>query len=91
MDDLYKIPIANLSVGELIDIINQKKVSQPPNPKIEKKYVYGLKGLAELLGCSKTHAFKLKQSGIFDSAIIQNGKKIIVDAELALKLFKSKL
>ncbi|MRJ09692.1 DUF3853 family protein [Ornithobacterium rhinotracheale] len=87
MNDLYKTPITDLSVGELIDIINQKKVTPTP-PKIEKKYVYGLKGLADLLGCSKTHAFKLKQSGIFDKAIIQNGKKIIVDAELALKLFK---
>ncbi|MRI64208.1 DUF3853 family protein [Ornithobacterium rhinotracheale] len=86
MNDLYQTPITDLSVGELIDIINQKKVPQPL--KIEKKYVYGLKGLADLLGCSKTHAFKLKQSGIFDKAIIQNGKKIIVDAELALKLFK---
>ncbi|MGQ1929028.1 DUF3853 family protein [Ornithobacterium rhinotracheale] len=86
MNDLYKTPITDLSVGELIDIINQKKV--PQSPEIEKNYVYGLKGLADLLGCSKTHAFKLKQSGIFDKAIIQNGKKIIVDADLALKLFK---
>ncbi|MRJ11377.1 DUF3853 family protein [Ornithobacterium rhinotracheale] len=90
MNDLYQTPITDLSVGELIDIINQKKVTPTP-PKIEKKYVYGLKGLADLLGCSRAHASNIKQSGILNSAITQNGRKIIVDAELALKLFKEKI
>lgn len=88
MNDLYQTPITDLSVGELIDIINQKKVTPNP-PKIEKKYVYGLKGLANLLGCSRSHANNIKNSGILDEAIIQNGRKIIVDADLALKLFKN--
>jgi hypothetical protein len=40
------------------------------------------------LGCSKNHAGKLKSKGIFDEAIIQNGRKIIIDSEKALELFK---
>jgi len=52
------------------------------------KHVYGLDGLAQLLGCGKTKAQKIKNSGVLNEAIIQNGKKIIVNADLALKLLK---
>lgn len=52
------------------------------------KYVYGLSGLAKLLGVGKTTAQKLKNEGIFDAAITQTGKKIIVNSELALQLLK---
>lgn len=52
------------------------------------KYVYGLSGLAKLLGVGKTKAQELKKLGILDEAITQNGKKIIVNAELALQLLK---
>ena len=59
---------------------------------IEKKeYVYGINGLADLIGCSKTHASRLKSQGIFDEAIIQRGRKIIIDREKALELFNNKL
>ena len=51
-------------------------------------YEYGLKGLAKILGCSVSKASKIKSSGILDEAIIQNGRKIIIDSEKALELFK---
>nr|WP_315126332.1 DUF3853 family protein [uncultured Capnocytophaga sp.] len=57
---------------------------------IQKKYVYGIKGLADVLGCSKAHAQNIKKTGILDQAIIQNGRKIIVDVELAISLFKKR-
>ena len=57
---------------------------------LQKKYVYGLKGLADILGCSKAHAQNVKNSGILDKAIIQNGRKIIVDAEMAITLFQKR-
>ena len=56
---------------------------------LEKKYVYGL-GLASILGCSKSHAQNIKNSGILDKAIIQNGRKIIVDVEMAITLFQKR-
>ena len=51
-----------------------------------KKYVYGLAGIAKLFGCSIPTANRIKQSGKIDQAITQIGRKIIVDAELALEL-----
>ena len=52
----------------------------------EKKYVYGILGIAKLFGCSLPTANRIKQSGKIDKAITQIGRKIIVDAELALEL-----
>ena len=56
------------------------------NPSPEKKYVYGISGIARLFGCSLPTANRIKQSGKIDKAIVQIGRKIIVDANLALEL-----
>ena len=52
----------------------------------ERKYVYGILGIAKLFGCSLPTANRIKKSGKIDKAITQIGRKIIVDAELALEL-----
>ena len=52
----------------------------------DKKYEYGLKGLAKALGCSRSKAAEIKSSGILDEAIIQNGNLIIIDKEKAMEL-----
>lgn len=60
-----------------------------PAPTIDstaKKHVYGIVGIARLFGCSMPTAHRIKKSGKIDSAITQIGRKIIVDAELALEL-----
>ena len=51
-----------------------------------RKYVYGIPGIARLFGCSLPTANRIKKSGKIDKAITQIGRKIIVDAELALEL-----
>lgn len=51
-----------------------------------KQYVYGLRGLANLFGCSIPTANRIKQSKLIDGAIRQIGRKIIIDADLALEL-----
>jgi hypothetical protein len=51
-----------------------------------KKYVYGITGLATLFDCSKPTANRIKKSRKIDDAITQIGRKIIIDADLALKL-----
>ena len=56
---------------------------------MEQKYVYGLKGMAKLLGCSVSSAQRLKKSGKINNAIIQDGRKIIVDVDKALYLIKN--
>ena len=60
--------------------------SAPTIDSTVKKYVYGIVGIARLFGCSMPTASRIKQSGKIDKAITQIGRKIIVDAELALEL-----
>lgn len=69
---------------------NTSEAQVPKETDPSKRYVYGLAGIAELFGCSIPTANRLKQSGKIDLAITQVGRKIIVDAELALKLAKKK-
>ena len=47
---------------------------------------YGILGIAKLFGCSLPTANRIKKSGKIDKAITQIGRKLIVDAELALEL-----
>lgn len=87
-------PIWQLTIGEFVELIDSRISKKEEEVSVSdvsnEKYVHGLAGLAKILGCSKNHAGKLKSSGIFDDAIIQNGRKIIIDSEKALELFKDK-
>ena len=70
-------------------IMKNKNDENSKNSKVsEKKYVYGISGIQRLLNCSESSAKRLKKSGIINDAIIQNGRKIIVDSELALDLIR---
>ena len=60
--------------------------TQQTSAKEQRRFVYGLSGLARLFGCSLPTANRIKQSGKIDRAITQVGRKIIVDADLALEL-----
>lgn len=87
MADLNK-RIIDLTTGELLDLI-----AEGITPKVvidttqeNKRYVYGLAGIAELFNCSKTTANRIKQSGKIDGAIRQIGNLIIVDADKAITL-----
>ena len=75
-------PIWKLTVGEFLEISK--------GTTSDRKYEYGLKGLAKILGCSVSKASEVKSSGLLDEAIIQNGNIIIIDKEKALKLFGKK-
>ena len=75
-----KTPICFLTVEELL------QVSKDFNA--EKKYEYGLKGLAKIFGCSLSKASDMKASGMLKDAIIQNGQIIIIDREKAIELFR---
>jgi len=57
---------------------NRKTDFSAVNPN--KKYVYGILGIAQLLGYSMPTAYRIKKSGKIDKAITQIGRKIIVDA-----------
>lgn len=82
-------PIWQLTVGEFLELQTKAapvKTETPNQPTGEQKYVYGIAGIAKLFNCSKTTANTIKQSGKIDKAIRQVGRKIIIDARLALEL-----
>ena len=55
-----------------------------PHPKNKGSMCMGYR--TRLFGCSLPTANRIKQSGKIDRAITQVGRKIIVDADLALEL-----
>lgn len=91
MDMDVNKPLWQLTVGEFLSL--QKSLELPDQHLKEKrelsdkKYVYGLSGIAKLFNCSRTTAYKYKSSGMLDGAVKQSGRIIIVDAEEALRLF----
>lgn len=66
------------------------QLSAPTIDTSIKKYVYGIIGIAKLFGCSIPTANRIKKSGKIDKAITQIGRKIIVNADLALELASKK-
>lgn len=75
--------LLNLTVAEYIELLKMIKSE-------EKVYVYGLKGLANILGCSRATASKIKSSGIIDEAIAQVGNVIVIDKFKVLELIAVK-
>lgn len=84
--------IIDLTVGELMELIEaaqtEKTTPQAPTAP-EKRFVYGIAGIAQVFNCSMTMANRIKASGRIDRAIMQNGRIIVVDADLALELYNN--
>lgn len=51
------------------------------------KYAYGIDGLAQVFGCSRATAKRIKSSGTINRAIKQQGRTIVIDVDLAIALF----
>ncbi len=64
MED-YNRPIWQLTIGEFVEILDARKQESSENPTQEKvfneKYVYGLSGLARILGCSEKSCRKIEK------------------------------
>ena len=92
INELLGKPVWQMADGELLflaqpgNISTARESTKASSSKEEKRYVYGLAGIARLFGCSLPTANRIKQSGKIDRAITQIGRKIIIDAELALEL-----
>lgn len=93
INELLSKPIWQMTGEEFLLLNGQKAQEQAPTPTPSdgKRYVYGIDGIARLFGCSKPTANRIKKSGKIDRAIKQIGRKIIVDAELALQLAGEKV
>ena len=97
INELLDKPVWQMTGEELLFLAQHSNIStireltKASSSKEEKRYVYGLAGIARLFGCSLPTANRIKQSGKINRAITQVGRKIIVDADLALELAGRKI
>ncbi len=86
--------VVDLTLGEVLDAIEarvkQTMSGQVRRDEVDRRMVYGLKGIQQLFNCSKTTASRIKQSGRIDAAISQIGDMIVIDADKALELNRRK-
>lgn len=94
MNDINK-PLWQMTVGEFLDSLSKdgwsivkSDTQQTAEPKQEKRYVYGIEGLAKLLGCSKTTAQTTKNSGILNGCYSQVSRTIVFDVDAVLNAIK---
>ncbi|RJV14462.1 DUF3853 family protein [Bacteroides sp. AF26-10BH] len=89
LQELLSKPVWQMTGEEFIFLSKHASGQTEMQPQVtdtERKYVYGILGIAKLFGCSLPTANRIKKSGKIDKAITQIGRKIIVDVELALEL-----
>ena len=92
INELLGKPVWQMTGEELLflakhsNMFTSGEVTKASSSKEERRYVYVLAGIARLFGCSLPTANRIKQSGKINHAITQVGRKIIVDADLALEL-----
>ena len=80
----YDTPLAMLTIGQLLDVI--QKGARKPTVQGEKKYLHGLKGIADRYGVSKKTACEWAK-GWLAPAVEKRGNVIICDQEMADELF----
>lgn len=84
-------PIAMLTVGQLRELLNLNKQPEPmAAPEKTRRLVYGLAGIRKLFNVSHATAYRYKETIIKD-AVSQQGRKIVVDVDMALELFNKNL
>lgn len=69
--DLYESDLV-----QIIDMRVQAALKEAPKAEGVSRLVNGLEGIAKVLGCSKTTAQRIKNSGALDGYISQMGKTI---------------
>jgi len=90
MIDMNK-PISILTTAELMEIL-ETVLRRSPEPAasedtLPQNRVYGIKGIEGLFNVSHKTAQHYKDT-FLKPAVMQNGRKIVVDADMAMKLFK---
>lgn len=88
-------PLYTLTVEQFTQLLDERIAAALGNGqaisvnKPSGNYVYGLRGIQQLFGVSHKTAQEYKD-GIIKDAVMQNGRKIVVDADLALELFNQR-
>ena len=94
IETLLQTPVCMMTGEQLaflvtnLPLLNKQgdKASSDTESVKPRRLVYGIKGIADTFGCSIPTANRIKRSGIIDGAITQVGRKIVIDADLALEL-----
>lgn len=92
-EDIDNKPLMMLTGGELVKLLltaigQTTDGSDAQVAEQGKKYVYGVAGLAKLLGCSIATAQRRISSGKIDQCIIRSGRLIMIDKEAVLAVMK---
>lgn len=89
-------PLAMLTVGQFKEVMAnampqqiKEMLQEQPKPEATPTYIYGLAGIRKMFGVSHTTAQKLKDT-ILAPAVKQYGRKIVVDARMAMELFANR-
>lgn len=86
------MPIGAMNIGDLRSLMTEILessscgIGSKANNISPRRYVYGIKGIEELFGCSHATAQHYKDN-VISEAVTQNGRKIIVDVDHAIELF----
>lgn len=90
LQELLQKPVCMMQGDEFVFLLsNLSLLGKQETKQVESKpknLVYGIQGIADTFGCSIPTANRIKRSGVIDDAITQVGRKIVVDADLALEL-----
>lgn len=85
------LPLAALTVADFKILMSELSTGASPQSQpstSDKHYVYGLQGIQDLFGCSHVTAQHYKDT-FLRKAISQRERKIVVDADMAMELFKN--
>lgn len=88
-------PISLLTVGQQRELLRAwfqefagAQSNSTPKEETPKRYLYGIAGIASFFQVSYVTACKLKE-GVLKPAILQQGRKIMCDADMAIELFRN--
>lgn len=90
MTNFKEKPLWQITVAEFMELLQPAEVKQSlfDTTNSEKRYVYGLSGLRQLIGCSHVTAQKIKDSGKINGCFSQVGRKLVFDADAVLNALK---
>ena len=87
-EDLLKMQIIYMTGEQLLQLfqIALTPASGDPQHQEMPQHVYGLKGLAGVLGCSEQTAARYMAQGKLEGAYVQVGKTIITDTRKLMEI-----
>ena len=80
--------LIDMTLDELLAVLDardaEKRRAEAEQASVP-SLVYGLAGIRQLYGCSKSTAHRILHSGCIDEAVTQIGRKIVINSAKALR------